>query len=328
MASKKGQQPENDSRVGKSDNFKLWTAIIFSLILAYFVTTWLNARQDDFSEVNFEIHSNKSSNVQKYFVQDPAGLDSSVNVRKVLDLLGWQQVENLQDSDLMWFQDYPFNTFAAQMKSLKPHQRVNHFPGSGYVTSKALMTRTVKSDHIPKAFYPLQDAVIMAEYFAANPKKMFVEKSISNRGVKIKALKDINMTDPYLFIQEFVENPLLLDGHMFDIGLRVVITSIDPIRLYIHDDEMVIRFCLDKYHPFDPSKMQKYVVHDGQPFGDYYLPIIGRHREQNKFSLKAAFEAVLTNQGIDPQTIFKQMEDIIVDVYQQQELELIEAVGV
>ena len=37
------------------------------------------------------------------------------------------------------------------------------------------------------------------------------------------------------FIQELVADPLLIDGHKFEIGVYVVITSIDPMRLYIPD---------------------------------------------------------------------------------------------
>lgn len=297
MGSKAAQTPEIIKRVGKSDKYKFFAATISSIILAYFVSAWLTNTtlspvEDALSDVNF-VNETEFSKAQKYFVQDQDEVDSSVNVRKVLDLLGWQQVENLENSDLMWFQNYPFTTYSAQMKSLKPHQRVNHFPGSGYVTSKALMARTVKSEHIPKAFYPFEDTEKIAEYFAKNPEKKFVEKNICNRGVSIKAIKDINMTDSRIFIQEFIENPLLLDGHMFDIGIRVVVTSIDPLRLYIHDDEMVIRFCLEEYHPFDPLNVKKYVVYDGQPYGDYYLPLIARHTVDTQFGLRGIILQIL-----------------------------------
>ncbi len=37
------------------------------------------------------------------------------------------------------------------------------------------------------------------------------------------------------FSQEFVTNPLLVSGHKFDIGVYTVITSIDPLRIYVFD---------------------------------------------------------------------------------------------
>ena len=37
------------------------------------------------------------------------------------------------------------------------------------------------------------------------------------------------------FIQQLVADPLLIDGHKFEIGVYVVITSIDPMRLYVPD---------------------------------------------------------------------------------------------
>ncbi len=35
------------------------------------------------------------------------------------------------------------------------------------------------------------------------------------------------------FLQEFISNPLLIDGYKFDIGVYVVITSVKPLRIYV-----------------------------------------------------------------------------------------------
>ena len=254
---------------------------------------------------------------------DPLSL---VNLKIVLNVLGWKEVDNMEDADWLWFHDYPFTQFSAEMKKLKAHQRVNHFPGSGWITSKALMSRSVISNHIPKAFYPIHDAEIMKQYFRAHPEKKFVQKDLSNRRVKVITTSDIDMNANF-FIQEFIENPLLLDGYHFDFGIFVVVTSIDPLRLYIYDGQMVMRFCTEKYHPFDVENVEKYVIQDPFQYGDT-LSIIGKHVNVTKFTMRGAFAAALTNEGHDPEKIFKQVEDIIVDVYTQQEKRLIETVSI
>jgi len=43
------------------------------------------------------------------------------------------------------------------------------------------------------------------------------------------------------FVQEFVEKPLLINKRKFDIGIYTIITSIEPLRIYIVDHEFLLR---------------------------------------------------------------------------------------
>lgn len=71
------------------------------------------------------------------------------------------------------------------------------------------------------------------EFVEMNPEIKFVEKAESNRGVIIVSINEINFETPAKKIyQEFIDNPLLIDGHAFDLGVYVLITSIDPLRIY------------------------------------------------------------------------------------------------
>ena len=55
---------------------------------------------------------------------------------------------------------------------------------------------------------------------------------------------DLNKGSDDHFIQEYIANPLLIDKRKFDIGLYTVLTSIDPLRVYIYDQEVLIRYDL------------------------------------------------------------------------------------
>ena len=37
-------------------------------------------------------------------------------------------------------------------------------------------------------------------------------------------------------ISRYISNPLLINGHKFDLRLYVVMTSIDPLRIYIYKE--------------------------------------------------------------------------------------------
>ncbi|CAG2122440.1 unnamed protein product, partial [Medioppia subpectinata] len=73
------------------------------------------------------------------------------HVIEVFDKLGYQIIYNGSDAewDVLWSHEYPFvRNFLPQ---LRPYQRVNKFPGSGFITNKVNLA-TSQLKHIPQAF--------------------------------------------------------------------------------------------------------------------------------------------------------------------------------
>lgn len=70
---------------------------------------------------------------------------------------------------------------------------------------------------------------------------MFVQKSNDHRGIQIEKVKKLDLSTKGTFIQEFVDKPLLVDGHKFDIGVYTIITSIEPLRVYIYNGDILFR---------------------------------------------------------------------------------------
>ena len=49
-----------------------------------------------------------------------------------------------------------------------------------------------------------------------------------------------------MIVQEYISNPLLIDDLKFDIRIYVLMTSIDPLKLYVYEDGLM-RFSTEKY---------------------------------------------------------------------------------
>ncbi|KZC11297.1 Tubulin polyglutamylase TTLL6 [Dufourea novaeangliae] len=234
------------------------------------------------------------------------------HVFAVLNRLGFQQSDNDSDWDLLWAHDYPFRVLSSNLSKLEAHQRVNHFPGCGYITNKVDLSIT-EGRYILPAFKLPEQQEEFVNYANEYPEKTFVQKSNDHRGISVKNTSDINLTVTGSFVQEFIQRPFLVDGYKFDVGVYTAITSIDPLRVYVYGGDVLFRFCPIKYYPFDPKILDKYVV------GDDYLPIWNvpslKHYYTNLgFSMKDSFDAYVKSQGKDPQKVWLAVREAIKEI--------------
>ena len=76
-----------------------------------------------------------------------------------------------------------------------------------------------------------------------HPETLFVQKSNSHRDIKIASVDAAADLDDNSksFFQEYIGNPLLVDGHKFDIGIYTIMTSLDPLRVYVYWGDVLLR---------------------------------------------------------------------------------------
>lgn len=195
----------------------------------------------------------------------------------VFHRLGYVQGGQQDSWDVLWAHQYPYRTLPNSFwAGLKPHQRVNHFPGSGCFTYKPQLA-TMEFDFIPKAFQlPKQVDKFIAEV-EAHPELMWVKKDNNHRRIKI--ITNVKSTPiNHLFFGQLImvlqektwmekaplfsslsetpyslmEGGVLCDVHQpvywsylyrkFDIGIYTVITSVDPLRVYTYSNEVLVRW--------------------------------------------------------------------------------------
>ena len=115
------------------------------------------------------------------------------HIKTVLERVGWQRSFNENDFDLLWSQGHsasPKLKLASIMRNLKPHQLVNHLPGSGFYTSKVMQRdfetlkclsfqprlTQLKLPGIPISFNLPEQRKELLKYASENPNIIWVGK--------------------------------------------------------------------------------------------------------------------------------------------------------
>lgn len=244
------------------------------------------------------------------------------HVFNVFKQSGFTVGDHSDDWNVLWAHDYPFRELSEHLAHLKPFQKINHFPGSGFITNKVSLA-TSKMKFIPMAFKLPSDKDRFLSFSSSHPEKMWVQKNNNHRGIQIKTAAELDMTKEGSFIQQYVDKPFLIDGHKFDIGIYTILTSINPLRVYIVEDDALFRFCPEEYYPFDSSIRDKYVVHD-----DYMplwkIPSLHDLYSEKGFNFKVTFNEYLKSKNLPYKRVWADMVSAIQTVYKTKEHKLIE----
>ncbi|XP_065653836.1 probable tubulin polyglutamylase ttll-15 isoform X1 [Hydra vulgaris] len=256
---------------------------------------------------------NKNSPVVWVYAEKTTHLQHVINIFEQTGYVAIAGITPPKKWDVMWSYTFPFlNNFNDLLQKLQPHQKVNHMPGIGYLTLKVYLA-SLKKQWIPEAFVLPEDKDQFDLRVQKFPNKSWVQKSNNHRGIKIIQAKDVDFQSTNSFIQEFVDQPLLVDGKKFDIGVYVVITSVEPLLAYAYSSEILVRFCKHNYYPFNPEDTESYVV------GDDYLPVsempsLKSYYNQFKMTVHDSLFTYLYSIGYNSQKIWYEIKRCIAEV--------------
>ena len=160
-------------------------------------------------------------------------------------------------------------------KSLEKGQKLNQFPKSMEITRKSALSQNVSSmqqryrgnhfSFIPKSFILPRDASQFKEYFSKHSGTPWIVKPAGGAcGRNIFISDDLQeivhagMSGTYL-VDQYIANPLLIDGLKFDLRIYVGVTSFYPLRVYVFDDGLA-RFATQPYSA-DPETFRTAFMH-------------------------------------------------------------------
>jgi len=210
---------------------------------------------------------------------------------------------------------------------LPPETKISKFPTTSALSRKDKMWvnyRRMQKKHgkkffafLPETYNLPADLKLLQWKMKKNP-SIWIAKppgaSCGNGIVLVKNYKDIPERKNALSVQKYITNPMLINGLKFDLRLYVVMTSVDPIKLYIYEDGLV-RFATRPYSPSDENLNDKFihltnysVNKDNEDFEYNEAPgeFVG-----HKWSLKT-FWKYMESQGHDWPRIWTRIKNVMV----------------
>ena len=73
----------------------------------------------------------------------------------------------------------------------------------------------------------------------------------------IDDLSELNLKDDRAVICKYISNPLLVNNHKFDLRIYVLVTCIDPLRIYVYNEGLA-RFASEPYDTTVSAKKNLY----------------------------------------------------------------------
>ncbi|XP_041131873.1 tubulin polyglutamylase TTLL5 isoform X3 [Polyodon spathula] len=256
-------------------------------------------------------------------------------VRSILTVHGFHEVHpNSNDFNLMWTGSHlkPY-----LLRNLQEFQKVNHFPRSYELTRKDRLFKNVqrmqqlngfKNFHIvPQTFVLPVEYQEFCSAYSKDKGPWIIKPVASSRGRGIYLVSNPNQIplDENILVSRYISNPLLIDDFKFDVRLYVLVTSYDPLTIYLYEEGLT-RFATVKYdratkniknqfmHLTNYSvnkKSSDYVSCDDPEVEDY----------GNKWSMSAMLR-YLKQEGKDTTSLMAKVEDLVIKTVIGAELQI------
>ena len=254
-------------------------------------------------------------------------------IRKLLLELGWREVvPETPIAHLTWsLADLQDAKVYAAYHTLTSGLLVNHFPGIFELGNKKYLSKNLKnmyelfgsgvtdffpvSFQLPKektAFEELHEKMVQEKL--KNPGGeaiMWVLKDpVGDRGEGVRVIsgpQGIPSIARNFIVQQYIGNPYLINGYKFTIRAYGLITSFDPLRLYVFRNGFV-HMATDKYDPSPENIGNKYM--------HLTNPDINKHRPNHPYAQDPrpwywSLDEYLTHvkkSGGDPEMFFQRLK--------------------
>lgn len=259
------------------------------------------------------------------------------SVIAVLDYMGHQKIEmevmrrpteevRHFNWDLFYtWQHFETTKIKIDFSKLTVRHRINHLPGITEMSNIVALASSSLSPYI----LPIFTSHIELENYVdeAQPEKLVtVVKSTTDKSLAEvhENYRNIKFTDESKYAQVLVERPLLVDGHVFDFGIYVVITSVNPLRAYYYIGNCQLRVAAEPYDETDFTDVNRFTISSDSSIGNDF-GAFEKYRSK-KYTEMDILKTIIRERDGEPNAVFDQVEDCIDSMLQSQESALTEAI--
>ncbi|KAL2100579.1 hypothetical protein ACEWY4_002340 [Coilia grayii] len=145
-----------------------------------------------------------------------------------------------------------------RVMDMKAYQKINHFPGMIEICRKDLLARNMNrmfkrfpKDYniFPRTWVLPADYSDLQAYSRCRRHRTYICKPDSasqGRGIFLtRSAKDVPSRE-HMICQVYLSRPFILDGFKFDLRIYVLVTSCDPLRIFLYEEGLA-RFCTTPY---------------------------------------------------------------------------------
>ncbi|XP_038571684.1 tubulin polyglutamylase TTLL7 isoform X3 [Micropterus salmoides] len=163
-----------------------------------------------------------------------------------------------------------------KIAELRNYQRINHFPGMGEICRKDYLARNMSKmikcqpqeySFIPKTWiFPAEYTQFqnyVKELRRKRKQKTFIVKPANGAmGHGISLIRNCEKlpAQEHFIVQEYLDKPFLMEGYKFDLRIYILVTSCDPLRIFLYKDGLV-RMGTEKYHAPSEANLSQLYMH-------------------------------------------------------------------
>ncbi|NXI54744.1 TTLL4 polyglutamylase, partial [Chloroceryle aenea] len=227
-----------------------------------------------------------------------------------------------------WLGCWGHHMKSPSFKTIREHQKLNHFPGSFQIGRKDRLWRNLlkmqarcgkkEFNFFPQSFILPQDIKLLKKAWeeGASRQKWIVKPPASARGIGIQVIHKWSQLPKRrpLLVQRYLHKPYLIGGKKFDLRIYVYVTCYDPLRVYLFKDGLV-RFASCKYSSSMKSLSNKFMHLTNYSVNKKNTEYKSNSDETacqgHKWALKALW-SYLTQKGVNCEAIWEKIKDIVI----------------
>ncbi|KAG8516338.1 Tubulin polyglutamylase TTLL13 [Galemys pyrenaicus] len=242
------------------------------------------------------------------------------SVRRAAQLCGLKEVGEDEEWTVYWTD---CSVSLERVMDMKRFQKINHFPGMTEICRKDLLARNLNR---MQKLYPAEYSIfprtwcLPADYgdFQAYGRQRKTRAYIckpdsgcQGRGIFITRNPREIKAGEHMICQQYISKPFLIDGFKFDMRIYVLITSCDPLRIFMYEEGLA-RFATMPYVEPSHGNLDDVCMHLTNYAINKHNENFVRDEAMGSKRKLSTLNAWLREHSYDARGLWRDIEDIII----------------